>query len=586
MNYIFKLLLLTALAFTVYGCAVVSSPTGGPKDEIPPKFAASTPVDGQTNVDTTKLKLTLYFDEPIQEEKLKQNLIITPYKSTLKYKTKVSGRKLIMNIMDTLQSNTTYYFDFGKAIVDVTEKNPAQNVRFSVSTGSYLDSLEVTGSVRDLMTNEPIEGGIIALYNPYDSLDVNTDPPLYFSRTVKDGLFILERFKPGYYTVYAIKDANEDYKYTLREEKIGFFSDSILLDKNLDGVKLYVRDYDLVDLKFNRAKKDKEDLLLQFNKYVVDYRLDFPEKNSFTDSVFSMRNDAGEVKLIYTGMRDIEDSIRVKGYGIDSLDVKVEFDTTVMFPSKSEFLAEQKRAERKKNGGLIGGALKQVGNALGGEAEEKEVERISFNKLYPEDSDIKEKDSVDLVLKFPIPMKEWNLDSMMYVWSTDTVQLDSLLDANNVDLSFNHDKTELTIPGFYADSAFTVIFKQNSFVSVKGDSTKNKSVSFTIKEPDKYGIVEGEVKGSHDHFIVQLLDGKNEPYMEIKDERKFSFEYVKPGTYKIRVLIDENGDGIWFPGDFKNRIPPEPTAFFPNQIKVEANWEIRREDTIINTDKR
>ncbi|OHX67271.1 Ig-like domain-containing protein [Flammeovirga pacifica] len=586
MNLFKKSILAIGIASSLYGCAVVSSPTGGPKDEIPPNFTASTPFDGQTNVDSTKLKLTLYFDEPIQEEKLKQNLIITPYKSDLKYKTKISGRKVIMNIMDTLQSNTTYYFDFGKAIVDVTEKNPAKNVRFSFSTGSYLDSIEVTGTVRDLMTNEPIEEGIIALYNPYDSLDVNTDPPLYFSKTVKEGLFILERFKPGYYTIYAIKDANEDYKYTLREEKVGFFPDSILLDQNIDGVTLYVRDYDLVDLKFNRPKKEKEDIHLQFNKFVVDYRLELPDKNSYTDSIFSMPSGTGEIKLLYTGLRDIEDSVHVKGYAIDSLNTKVEYDTLILFPSKSEFLAEQKREERKKNGGLIGGALKQVGNALGAEKEEEEIVRISFDKFLPIDADIKEKDSVDVVLKFPLPMKEWNLDSMMYVWSTDTVQLDSLLDVNNVDLSFNHDHTQLTIPGFYADSAFSIIFKDNSFVSVKGDSTKNKTVSFTIKQPDKYGIIEGEVKGSHDHFTVQLLDSKNEPYMEVHNERKFSFEFVKPATYKIRVLIDENGDGEWFPGDFKNRIPPEPTAFFPSPIKVEANWEIRREDTIIDTDKR
>ncbi|WP_281616186.1 Ig-like domain-containing protein [Flammeovirga sp. SubArs3] len=585
MNLYLRIIISIYILFTVYACAVVSSPTGGPKDEIPPRFGASDPFDGQTNVDTTKLKITLYFDEYVQEEKLKQNLIITPYKADFKYKTKFVRNKVVMNILDTLEQNTTYFMDFGKAVVDVTEKNPAKNVRFAFSTGDYLDSLEVTGQVFDLMTNEPIEGGIIALYDPYDSLDVNTDPPLYYSRTVKDGLFILERFKPGFYKVYAIADANEDYKYTLREEKVGFFSDSISLDKNIDGVKLYVRDYDLVDLKLNRIKKEKEDLHISFNKGIVEYGVDFPETNTYTDSIFSME-EKGEIKLIYTGLRDQEDSLRITGYGIDSLDTKLEFDTLIMFPSKKELLAEEKRQERKKSGGLIGGALKSVGNALGAEEEEVEITRISFEQLLPKDNDIKENDSLDIVLRFPIPLKEWNMDSMMYVYSEDTVMLDSVLESRGKALSFNFDKTEVTIPGFVADSAFAVILKQNSFVSVKTDSTKQKTLNFSIKEPDKYGIIEGLVKGSHDNFTVQLLDGKNEPVMEIENERKFSFEYVKPGTYKIRVLIDENGDGVWFPGDFKNRIPPEPTAFFPKEIKVEANWEIRREDTVIDTDKR
>ncbi|MBB6463809.1 Ig-like domain-containing protein [Flammeovirga kamogawensis] len=583
MNLFLRIIISIYILFTVYACAVVSSPTGGPKDEIPPRFGASDPYNGQTNVDTTKLKVTLYFDEYIQEEKLKQNLIITPYKKTFRYKSKFARNKVIINILDTLEQNTTYFFDFGKSVVDVTEKNPAKNVRFSFSTGDYLDSLEVTGQVRDLLTNEPIEGAIIALYDPYDSLDVNTDPPVYFSRTVKDGLFILERFKPGYYNVYSVEDANDDYKFTLREEKVGFFSDSLLLDQNIDGVQLFVRDYDLVDLAFKNVKAESTDLLVKFNKFVVEYGIDFPTKNTYTDSIFSMA-EKGEIKLIYTGERDMEDSLQITGYAIDSIEQKIEFDTLIMFPSKSEVLAEEEKQTKKKGGGLLGGAINTIGSALGAEEEEEEIVRIKFDKILPKDNDLIPEETYDVTLKFPLPMKEMNIDSMYYVYSEDTTRLDSIL--IDREMTFNFNKTELTIPGFEVDSAFSLIFNENAFVSVKEDSTNAKTVSFTIKQLDKYGIVEGEVKGSHDSFIVQLIDSKAEVVQEVKNERLFSFHYVKPGTYQLRVLIDENGDGEWFPGDFKTRIPPEPTAFFPKKIKVEANWEIRREETIINTDKK
>ncbi|WP_044206166.1 Ig-like domain-containing protein [Flammeovirga sp. OC4] len=585
MNLTLRIIISVYILFTVYACAVISSPTGGPKDEIPPRFGASTPFNGQTNVDTTKLKITLYFDEYVQEEKLRQNLIITPYKPTFQYKSRFARNKVIINVLDTLEQDMTYFFDFGNSIVDVTEKNPAKNVRFSFSTGDYLDSLEVTGQVRDLLTDEPIEGAIIALYDPYDSLDVNTDPPVYFSRTVKDGLFILERFKPGYYKVYCIDDTNGDYKYTLREERIGFFSDSILLDRNIDDVQLFVRDYDLVDFKFNNVKVDnKEDLLVKFNKFAVEYDIDFPEKNSYTDSIFH-QDQKGEIKLIYIGERDMEDSLRMTGYAIDSIEQRIEFDTMIMFPSRSEIKAEERKEKNKKNGGLIGGALKSIGDAVGvTEEEEEEIVRIKFDKKIPEDNDLIPEDSVEIVLEFPLPMKEWNLDSMYYVYSEDTTRLDSILVDKNLEFNFNH--TEVSFPKFYADSAFSLIFTDNAFVSVKADSTQAKTLNFTIKELDKYGIVEGQVVGSHESFFVQLVTSKGEVIQEVQNERLFSFEYVKPGTYGIRVLIDENNDGIWFPGDFENRIPPEPTAFFPKEIKVEANWEIRREDTIINTDKK
>lgn len=585
MSLTLRIIISVYILFTVYACAVISSPTGGPKDELPPRFGASTPFNGQTNVDTTKLKITLYFDEYVQEEKLRQNLIITPYSPTFQYKSRFARNKVILNILDTLKSDMTYYFDFGGSVVDVTEKNPAKNVRFSFSTGDYLDSLEVTGQVRDLLTNEPIEGAIIALYNPYDSLDVNTDPPVYFSRTVKDGLFILERFKPGYYKVYCIDDTNGDYKYTLREERVGFFPDSILLDRNIDDVKLYIRDYDLVPFEFKNVKvENKEDLLVKFNKFAVEYGLDFPEKNSFTDSIFH-QDQSGEIKLIYTGERDMEDSLRMTGYAIDSIDQRIEFDTVIMFPSRAEIRAEERKEKNKKNGGLIGGALKTIGDAVGTkEEEEKEIVRIKFDKKLPLDNDLIPEDSVDVVLKFPLPMKEWNLDSMYYVYSEDTTRLDSILIDQNLEFNFNH--TEVTFPKFYADSAFSLIFTNNAFVSVKEDSTKSKTLNFTIKELDKYGIIEGEIVGSHESFFVQLVDSKGNVIQEVQNERLFSFEYVKPGTYSLRVLIDENNDGVWFSGDFEKRIPPEPTAFFPKEIKVEANWEIRREDTIINTDIR
>lgn len=584
MNLTLRIIISVYILFTVYACAVISSPTGGPKDEIPPRFGASTPFNGQTNVDSTKLKVTLYFDEYVQEEKLRQNLIITPYSSTLQYKSRFARNKVILNILDTLEPDMTYYFDFGNSIVDVTEKNPAKNVRFSFSTGDYLDSLEVTGQVRDLLTDEPIEGAIIALYNPYDSLDVNTDPPVYFSRTVKEGLFILERFKPGYYTIYSIDDTNGDYKYTLREEKVGFFSDSILLDKNIDDVKLYVRDYDLVKFFFNDVKVDnKEDLKIKLNKYAVDYRVNFPEQNTYTDSIFNM-SENGEIRLIYTGERDFEDSVRMTGYAIDSIEQKIEFDTLIIFPSKKEIRAEERKEKNKKNGGLIGGALKTIGDAVGATSEEEEeIIRIKFDKIFPKDNDMIPEDSIEVILEFPLPIKEYHMDSIFYVYSEDTTRLDSILINQELDFNFNH--TEISFPKFYADSAFSLLFTNNAFVTIKNDSTKSKSLNFTIKQLDKYGIVEGQVVGSHDSFFVQLVDSKGEVIQEVQNERLFSFEYVKPGTYKIRVMIDENNDGIWFPGDFENRIPPEPTAFFPKDIKVEANWEIRREDTIINTDK-
>ncbi|PIQ22513.1 MAG: hypothetical protein COW65_02725, partial [Cytophagales bacterium CG18_big_fil_WC_8_21_14_2_50_42_9] len=138
------------LSFFTYSCASVGNPEGGPKDEVPPKLIDSNPKNRSLNVNTQKLEFV--FNEEIQVKDLNRQLLITPYTNNT-YKSTVSKEKLTLEFEKALEPNTTYFINFRGAVSDLTEGNKPENLSLTFSTGTYLDSGQVSGNVRDLYSN-------------------------------------------------------------------------------------------------------------------------------------------------------------------------------------------------------------------------------------------------------------------------------------------------------------------------------------------------------------------------------------------------------------------------------------------------
>ena len=166
------------------GCARQVPLNGGLKDLQPPQVISSTPADQALNFQGQKI--ILEFDEYVRQENLLNQLIITP-RINGTYKTKVNKNVVTLDFEQPFDSATTYTLNFREGIKDITEGNVPPNMTFVFSTGTYLDSVSISGSVRDLLTQEMLEDITISLYNPDDTINVFNGTPQYLTKTNTEG---------------------------------------------------------------------------------------------------------------------------------------------------------------------------------------------------------------------------------------------------------------------------------------------------------------------------------------------------------------------------------------------------------------
>src|SRR4026209_298222 len=141
----FLVILFISKIVVLSGCANIIPPTGGLRDSLPPLLVKVTPPDSSKGFNTKTITFT--FDEFIdQPQDIFRKLIVSPMYSTMpvienKLKT------LTVKIKDTLEPNTTYYYNFGDAIKDINEGNVLQNLSYIFTTGNELDTMQLSGNV-------------------------------------------------------------------------------------------------------------------------------------------------------------------------------------------------------------------------------------------------------------------------------------------------------------------------------------------------------------------------------------------------------------------------------------------------------
>ena len=213
------LYILIAFCAVMASCARMGSPDGGWYDDDPPRIIGTTPADQSTNVKDKKI--TILFDEYIKLADATQNVIVSPPQLEMP-EIKTAGKKIVVELKDTLIPNTTYTVDFSDAISDNNEGNPLGNYTYTFSTGERIDTFEVAGYVIDASNLEPVQGILVGLYNDLSDSAFRTKPMLRVSRTNEKGYFIIKGVAPGEYRVYALQDADGDYLFTQKSEMIAF----------------------------------------------------------------------------------------------------------------------------------------------------------------------------------------------------------------------------------------------------------------------------------------------------------------------------------------------------------------------------
>ena len=209
-KYLPLLILLTA-------CASIGNPDGGPYDEVAPSFVSSTPQPYATAVKDGKI--VLEFNENIKLEKAFEKVVVSPPQLEMP-EINYSGKRITIQLLDTLKPNTTYSVDFNDAVVDNNEGNPLENFAFVFSTGNNVDTLAVSGTVLDASNLEPIKGMLVGAYKAGSDTLFSTTPFERLSRTDSRGRFTIKGLAPGSYRIYALADANQNYSSTRRAKKL------------------------------------------------------------------------------------------------------------------------------------------------------------------------------------------------------------------------------------------------------------------------------------------------------------------------------------------------------------------------------
>lgn len=238
MNQIFRsgaLLLMVVISCYFTQCANIVPPGGGPRDSLAPRLLGVNPRDSSLHFNSKKVSFT--FDEYIELDNVIEKLIISP---TLQRTPTITAklRTVTINIKDTLKPNTTYTFNFNDAIRDLNERNPIPEFQYVVSTGDYLDSLQITGTIYMAESGMVDSTTGVFLYSNLEDSVVSKEKPLYYAKSKGDGSFRFKNLKPGRYKIFALKEEDRDFQYTQHTEHIGFIDSVINLGANIQGINI------------------------------------------------------------------------------------------------------------------------------------------------------------------------------------------------------------------------------------------------------------------------------------------------------------------------------------------------------------
>lgn len=253
------------ISMYITGCANIIPPGGGPRDSLPPKLIVALPKDSATNVRTKNFLLS--FDEYVTLQGLQENLIVSPtVKNTpiIDYKLK----NVTIKFKDSLEENTTYTLDFGKAIVDVNESNMAKGFRYIFSTGNNIDNGNYNGHVKIAATGKVDSTLIVVLHNNLNDTSIYNNTPRYYTRVDGKGNFSFKNLAPGKYAAYVIP-TNFSRKYDDSTNYFGFLNAPVLASEKIKSDTIYAFEaFKKVEKKIYAAassKDSKEDKRLKYN---------------------------------------------------------------------------------------------------------------------------------------------------------------------------------------------------------------------------------------------------------------------------------------------------------------------------------
>ncbi len=562
-----KSFLLLLLVQLFQECANPVNPTGGPKDTIPPLLISSKPQLEELNYSSNTIELE--FSEMVTADKLKTDLVITPITET-KFSQLVKKNKVIIKFEEPFSDSTTYTFNFFKGITDITEKNPPENLVLAFSTGDYIDSLSVSGNIKDLLSLKDEQGILVGLYVNTDTLDYEKEKPKYFTTSIESGIFKINNIKVDTYRLFAFKDDNGNALFDPDKESHGFISGEIQLNQNIDSLEVFMQLIDVTEFQRISARPFGRYFDIRYNKEIMDYSLLRIDTGKI--SPMSKLNEDKTTVRIYNSL-GIEPSV-------DSVGIIIKArDTTNTYLNDTLYVLFNESSRKSDPFTAVSNVRISSDNIVYGEIDfSKPVDTLSrdlirfqadtlFSQVILNDSNYQWNfNRTQLKFSETFDWKYYNdsVNNYVYKLMRDTSTLAT--EDDSIDYRYKEFRTVLTD------------FPKGSFISIESDTLEEFSAKLSRINTAEFGVIRLKINTFQESFILKLLDSKGNTVREFANEKQKQLNLIPPGTYSIKIFIDTNNDGQWKPGDLLNDIEPEPIYIYPQSTELRANWEVSIED--------
>jgi len=567
-------------------CAKISTPTGGPTDKKPPVVLKSLPANSTKNFKGEEISIT--FDEYVILDNINEKFMVSPPMKK-KPKVYVKGKSVNVEFEEKLKDSTTYTLYFLDAIRDLNANNILDNYQFVFSTGPVIDSLSVTGNVFNSLTLESPEKTQVLLYRNHEDSAVIKSLPDYISRVVGNGYFRFDHVAAGKYRLFALKDDDNSKNYNRTEEQFAFM-DSIITVTSSGNYLPPVKDTTTIkeetkpkeaSTSKTEVKKPLEPVLLtgQYNlilflaskkdhyllkssresRYMLNYILSLPPGDMKVDFLIpgttddkyfieeSRQKDTLNVWLTDStlyGKSQIStiltypftDTLGVIGYKPDTI------------PMRFTAPPAPRRAKTKKPAFTFS-------------------TNFSNGFLKPGES---------IVFRSETPFRQPD---------TSRIRFYEIIENKKIQIPYSFIKDTSNSRKYTLNAKF-VLGKKYLFIGDKGsfgnlyfEESDSLGTKFSVKDPESYSKVIINIRNCTGSSIIQLLNNSEKLVAKtiIKKDGKIEFPLLEKGLYRLRVIYDINGDGLWTTGDFMLRRQPEAVSYFPKELDIDANWNVEED---------
>ncbi|MCX6242517.1 MAG: Ig-like domain-containing protein [Bacteroidetes bacterium] len=580
--------------FLFWRCANPIAPEGGPKDTKPPKPLNFDPPNFSANFKDNSIKID--FDEFIALKNQATEVTVSPPLKNVP-DLRLRGKSLVVKLEDTLSANTTYSIDFGKSISDITENNALSGFRYVFSTGPYIDSLSLRGTIVNAFDLIPPKEAFALLYiDRYDTIAFDSLPlkvkPYYVTKANEKGAFIFHNLRATPMKLTALVDQNGNLIFDQASERVAF-SDSlvhpyyipkpkfdssanlkdslkIIADTTKKGeTKVRPSGYSAKKATADSLKKDSlakipaipNNLLFLFDdidstqriqksmvikKGLVMINFRFPVKalhlkplNCDTTRPWAIQEYSTFKDSLYLWLTDPK---------MDSLILRVCQDTSVLDTLKLELLSKENKSAGKKDQEKIFLGVNTNANAA------------TFNQF-----------AGNFILSFSYPLSLGKLSLIRLMQDKDTLKpkvyfTDSLKRSIAIATKWKEDKN------------YSVFVRDSAFIGLNGLANDTLRFGFKTRQLRDFGnlILEIDISKRPGNYVIQLLNEHDALLGEkqIKGNGKVKFEYLNPGKFKVKAIFDRNYNGRWDTGNFRKKIQPEEVFFLDKIIEVRANWDV------------